>query len=179
MLFLVPQGQFQKHLHTLANIAKLLHKADFRQALEQAPDADAMLQIIRRSGQAISAWARPRLRDSQRRPASGTIHTFDKPFPVLPHKLIQDRLQAAVKGGAARRRHPARVLVRPCPDPKFGDYQTNALMGLAKARKLNPRQLADRRASRLDVGDVLRAGGNRRGGLSEFPAQAPRLWAGR
>ncbi len=47
MLFLVPQGQFQKHLHTLANIAKLLHKADFRQALEQAPDADTMLQIIR------------------------------------------------------------------------------------------------------------------------------------
>jgi len=50
MLFLVPQGQFQKHLHTLANIAKLLHKAEFRQALEQAPDADAMLQIIRSSG---------------------------------------------------------------------------------------------------------------------------------
>jgi fructose-specific phosphotransferase system IIA component len=50
MLFLVPQGQFQKHLHTLANIAKLLHKADFRQALEQAPDAAAMLQIIREQG---------------------------------------------------------------------------------------------------------------------------------
>src|SRR6202167_582148 len=38
MLFLVPQGQFQKHLHTLANIAKLLHKADFRQSLERAPE---------------------------------------------------------------------------------------------------------------------------------------------
>ncbi|MGH7954186.1 MAG: PTS sugar transporter subunit IIA, partial [Limisphaerales bacterium] len=38
MLFLVPQGQFQKHLHTLANIAKLLHKAEFRQALEKTPD---------------------------------------------------------------------------------------------------------------------------------------------
>jgi mannitol/fructose-specific phosphotransferase system IIA component (Ntr-type) len=50
MLFLVPQGQFQKHLHTLANIAKLLHKADFRLALEQAPDADAMLKIIRDQG---------------------------------------------------------------------------------------------------------------------------------
>ena len=37
MLFLVPQGQFQKHLHTLANIAKRLHKAEFRQALEKAP----------------------------------------------------------------------------------------------------------------------------------------------
>ena len=50
MLFLVPQGQFQKHLHTLANIAKLLHKAEFRQALEQAPDADTMLKIIREQG---------------------------------------------------------------------------------------------------------------------------------
>ena len=51
MLFLVPQGQFQKHLHTLANIAKLLHKAEFRLALEQAPNADAMLQIVRSQGQ--------------------------------------------------------------------------------------------------------------------------------
>jgi len=47
MLFLVPQGQFQKHLHTLADIAKLLHRKDFRQALEQAPDAPAVYGIIR------------------------------------------------------------------------------------------------------------------------------------
>ena len=47
MLFLVPQGQFQKHLHTLANIAKLLHNKDFRAALEQAPDAETMLKIIK------------------------------------------------------------------------------------------------------------------------------------
>lgn len=50
MLFLVPQGQFQKHLHTLANIAKMLHKADFRAALEQAPDAEAMLKAIKDFG---------------------------------------------------------------------------------------------------------------------------------
>lgn len=50
MLFLVPQGQFQKHLHTLANIAKLMHKAEFRQALEQAPDAEAMLAVIKEFG---------------------------------------------------------------------------------------------------------------------------------
>jgi mannitol/fructose-specific phosphotransferase system IIA component (Ntr-type) len=50
MLFLVPQGQFQKHLHTLANIAKLLHKSEFRQALEEAPDAAAMLAVIRDHG---------------------------------------------------------------------------------------------------------------------------------
>jgi mannitol/fructose-specific phosphotransferase system IIA component (Ntr-type) len=47
MLFLVPQGQFQKHLHTLAKIAKLLHKKEFRQALEAAPDAQTMYQIIK------------------------------------------------------------------------------------------------------------------------------------
>jgi mannitol/fructose-specific phosphotransferase system IIA component (Ntr-type) len=46
MLFLVPQGQFQKHLHTLANIAKLLHKKEFRQALEDAKDAESMYRII-------------------------------------------------------------------------------------------------------------------------------------
>src|SRR5437762_13129593 len=47
MLFLVPQGQFQKHLHTLANIAKLLHKKEFRQALEQANGAEEMFRIIK------------------------------------------------------------------------------------------------------------------------------------
>ena len=50
MLFLVPQGQFQKHLHTLANIAKILHKAEFRQSLEKAPDAEAMLNTIKDQG---------------------------------------------------------------------------------------------------------------------------------
>jgi mannitol/fructose-specific phosphotransferase system IIA component (Ntr-type) len=48
MLFLVPQGQFQKHLHTLANIAKLLHIKEFRMELEQAPDAAAMYEIIKK-----------------------------------------------------------------------------------------------------------------------------------
>jgi mannitol/fructose-specific phosphotransferase system IIA component (Ntr-type) len=50
MLFLVPQGQFQKHLHTLANIAKLLHKKDFRLALEEAPSAETMYKIIKEYG---------------------------------------------------------------------------------------------------------------------------------
>lgn len=47
MLFLVPQGQFQKHLHTLAEIAKLLHKKEFRKALEDSPDGEAMYKAIR------------------------------------------------------------------------------------------------------------------------------------
>ncbi|MBL9137643.1 MAG: PTS sugar transporter subunit IIA [Verrucomicrobiales bacterium] len=46
ILFLVPQGQFQKHLHTLSNIAKNLHNADFRNALATAPDAEAIYRVI-------------------------------------------------------------------------------------------------------------------------------------
>ena len=49
MLFLVPQGQFQKHLHTLANIAKLLHRSELRTALNNALDAESMLAIIKES----------------------------------------------------------------------------------------------------------------------------------
>ena len=45
------------------------------------------------------------------------------------------------------------VLVRPC-DPKFGDYQSNALMSLAKALKMNPRQLATDVVAKLDVSAV-------------------------
>jgi arginyl-tRNA synthetase len=71
---------------------------------------------------------------------------------VLPHKLIEQRLQQAVTG-VVPDADVATVLVRPCPDPKFGDYQTNALMSLAKARKINPRQLASDVVAKLEVGD--------------------------
>jgi len=48
VLFLVPQGQFQKHLHTLASIAKLLHVKEFRQELEQAASGAEMFEIIKK-----------------------------------------------------------------------------------------------------------------------------------
>jgi mannitol/fructose-specific phosphotransferase system IIA component (Ntr-type) len=50
-LLLVPQGQFQKHLHTLATIAKQLHKKELRQALIDAPnDANALLDLLTNGG---------------------------------------------------------------------------------------------------------------------------------
>lgn len=72
---------------------------------------------------------------------------------MLPHKLLQQRLQAAVQAVLPDADTSA-VLVRPCPDPKFGDYQTNALMSLAKARKMNPRQLAADVSARLEAADI-------------------------
>ena len=71
---------------------------------------------------------------------------------MLPHKLIEQRLQEAV-AAVLPDADVSAVLVRPCPDPKFGDYQTNALMSLAKARKLNPRQVATDVIAKLQVAD--------------------------
>jgi arginyl-tRNA synthetase len=72
---------------------------------------------------------------------------------MLPHKQIELRLQAAVRE-ILPDADVSIILVRPCPDPKFGDYQSNALMSLAKARKINPRQLATDTLAKLDVSDV-------------------------
>jgi arginyl-tRNA synthetase len=47
------------------------------------------------------------------------------------------------------------VQVRPCPDPKFGDYQSNSLMALAKERKKNPRQIATDVVAKFEVSDLV------------------------
>ena len=72
---------------------------------------------------------------------------------MLPHKHIELRLQQAVRAVLPEADTTA-VLVRPCPDPKFGDYQSNALMSLARARKLNPQKLATDVLAKLDVSEI-------------------------
>ncbi|MBA4148367.1 MAG: arginine--tRNA ligase [Verrucomicrobia bacterium] len=72
---------------------------------------------------------------------------------IVIHKLLETRLQQAVLA-VLPEANVANVLVRPCPDAQFGDYQSNALMSLAKERKMNPRQLAEQVKARLDVADL-------------------------
>jgi arginyl-tRNA synthetase len=69
---------------------------------------------------------------------------------VLPHKQIEKQLQQAVRA-VLPDVDVSTVLIRPSSDPKFGDYQSNALMSLAKTRKMNPRQLATDVVAKLDV----------------------------
>jgi arginyl-tRNA synthetase len=51
-------------------------------------------------------------------------------------------------------------LVSPAQNPKFGDYQANAAMGLAKTvseqtgQKANPRQIAERIIAKLELGEM-------------------------
>jgi len=68
------------------------------------------------------------------------------------HQLLEKRFREAVLA-LLPDADTRSLLVRPCPDPKFGDYQTNALMAVAKQRKLNPRQLATDVLAKLDVGE--------------------------
>jgi arginyl-tRNA synthetase len=86
---------------------------------------------------------------------------------VLPHKLIEQRLQRAASAVLPDADVSA-VLVRPCPDLRFGDYQTNALMSLAKARKMNPRQLASDVVAKLDVSDLCEPVGIAGAGFLNF-----------
>ena len=66
------------------------------------------------------------------------------------HQVLEQQLRAAVTA-VLPDADTTSLLVRPCPDLKFGDYQSNALMSLAKTRKKNPRQLATDAVAQLDV----------------------------
>lgn len=69
------------------------------------------------------------------------------------YREIEDRLRAAVLS-VLPEAAPESIQVRPCPDPQFGDYQSVALMQLARQRRTNPRQLAQEVVGRLDVSDM-------------------------
>lgn len=45
-------------------------------------------------------------------------------------------------------------LVRPTQDPRFGDYQSNVSLGLAKRLGRKPREVAEELVAALDLGDV-------------------------
>jgi len=55
---------------------------------------------------------------------------------------------------AATGRQDCAAIVRPATDPKFGDYQVNGVMALAKQLKTNPRKLAEEVVKNLDLGDI-------------------------
>ncbi len=54
----------------------------------------------------------------------------------------------------AASRDDCAAMVRPSTDEKFGDYQANGVMTLAKKLKTNPRKLADDVVAKLDLDDI-------------------------
>ena len=46
------------------------------------------------------------------------------------------------------------AIVKPATDPRFGDYQVNGVMPLAKQLKTNPRKLAEQIVAKLNISDI-------------------------
>ena len=66
--------------------------------------------------------------------------------------ILEERISAAM--AAATGRSDCAAIVKPSTDPKFGDYQANGVMALAKKIKTNPRKLAEEVVKKLDVSDI-------------------------
>jgi len=64
-------------------------------------------------------------------------------------QLLESRLRAALADPAG-----AEAKVQPVGDARFGDYQTNVAMTLAKALRTNPRALAQQIIEKMEVADI-------------------------
>lgn len=69
---------------------------------------------------------------------------------ATPREILAERLKLALQGSFPE----VSPEVVPATDPRFGDYQTNVAMVLAKKQRTAPRELARQIAGALDVRDI-------------------------
>src|SRR5437667_2549952 len=74
--------------------------------------------------------------------------------PSLLMETFQSLLAKKLSDALANAGLPDAGELAQATDPRFGDYQTNAALVLAKQRDENPRDLAEKIVARLDVGDL-------------------------
>jgi len=67
-------------------------------------------------------------------------------------ETLEERITAAMTSFAGG--EDCAAIVKPSKDAKFGDYQANGVMGLAKRLKTNPRKLAEQVVEILDLSDI-------------------------
>ena len=70
--------------------------------------------------------------------------------PVID--ILDERISAAMADVTGVENCAA--IVKQATDPKFGDYQVNGIMALAKQIKTNPRKLAEQVVEKLDISDI-------------------------
>jgi arginyl-tRNA synthetase len=70
--------------------------------------------------------------------------------PVITE--LEDKISAVM--AAVSGQSGCSAMIRPATDPKFGDYQVNGVMPLAKQLKTNPRQLAEQIVAKLGISDI-------------------------
>jgi arginyl-tRNA synthetase len=69
-------------------------------------------------------------------------------------ETFQEQLSRKLSDALSSAGLPFAGEITPATDPRFGDYQSNAAMVLAKQRGENPRNIAERIVSKLDVGEI-------------------------
>lgn len=67
-------------------------------------------------------------------------------------EILEELVESAMDQVAGRK--GSQALVRVAGDPKFGDYQANGVMGLAKSMKRNPREMAGEVVAKLQIDDI-------------------------
>ena len=68
---------------------------------------------------------------------------------------LEERFREALAKAFGEAHRATDPLVRPSTDPRFGDYQANVAMSLAKALKQKPRDVAQRIVDALDAEDLF------------------------
>src|SRR5262245_25623138 len=68
--------------------------------------------------------------------------------------LLQKKFREAL-AGLIKDPAPYVAMVKAAQDPRFGDYQANCAMSLAKVLQGKPRDIAQNIVTRLDRGDML------------------------
>ncbi len=66
--------------------------------------------------------------------------------------ILEERISTAMAVGTGIENCAA--IVRPATDAKFGDYQANGVMALAKQIKTNPRKLAEQVVEKINLSDI-------------------------
>ncbi len=66
--------------------------------------------------------------------------------------ILEERISTAMAAAVSQK--DCAAIVRPSTDPKFGDYQVNGVMALARKLKTNPRKLAEDVVKRLQIDDI-------------------------
>lgn len=80
--------------------------------------------------------------------AASSAHVSD------PVRLLEQAFREAVTVVAGAEYAETDPAVRPSQNPRFGDFQANLAMGLAKRLGTNPRDLATRLAEAVDLGEL-------------------------
>lgn len=71
-------------------------------------------------------------------------------MPTL-QQFLEEKTAQAIKTASGT---TAPAIVKPAANPKFGDYQANGIMAVAKAHKHNPRQLAEAVVAQLNPDEI-------------------------